>query len=69
MDTLTSQNAEILAHLEAGHQLTSLEAMQLFQCTRLAARVHNLRGAGVPVLDKWVRTQTGKKVKAYFLNK
>lgn len=38
-----SQNAAILKHLESGKTLTPLEALRLFSCLRLAARIEQLR--------------------------
>tara|TARA_R110000803_G_scaffold137060_1_gene204065 strand:+ start:67 stop:258 length:192 start_codon:yes stop_codon:yes gene_type:complete len=38
-----SQNTEILKHLETGKGLTQLDALELFGCMRLAARIDTLR--------------------------
>jgi hypothetical protein len=38
--------AMIIKHLKEGKTLTSLEAFDLFGCTRLAARIHDLRCRG-----------------------
>jgi len=38
-----SQNASILAHLQAGNTITQIEAYQAFGCTRLSARIYDLR--------------------------
>lgn len=45
--------------------LTQLQAYDALQCTRLAARVKDLRDSGVTVHDRWVETQGGARVKAY----
>lgn len=37
---------QILEHLQAGHTLTTLEAMNLFNCLRPGARISDLRKAG-----------------------
>ena len=41
-----TQAGRILAYLREGHRITALEALELFQCFRLAARVHELRREG-----------------------
>lgn len=47
-----SQCAQIRRHLEAGHSLTGLEALDLFSCFRLAARIGDLIGAGMPICSR-----------------
>lgn len=42
-----SQCAQIRRHLEAGHSLTGLQALSQFSCFRLAARIDDLRNAGM----------------------
>jgi hypothetical protein len=62
-----SQAQRILRHLQAGHSLTPLEALERFGCFRLAARVHELRREGYAVLEETVTTAQGKRVARYFL--
>lgn len=38
-----SQNALILEHLRAGKWISQMLAYDLFGCTRLAARIHDIR--------------------------
>lgn len=38
-----SQSADILKHLKSGKTLTQLQALKLFGCLRLAARIEELR--------------------------
>lgn len=45
--------------------LTQLQAYDALQCTRLAARVKDLRDRGITVHDRWVETDSGKRIKAY----
>ena len=47
---MTGQNAEILARLESGRGITSMEAYEEYGCTRLSARIKDLRDAGVPIV-------------------
>jgi len=44
-----TQKNEILNHLVSGNTLTSLQAFELFGCTRLAATIHRLRKEGHPI--------------------
>lgn len=62
-----SQNQQILRHLQAGGSLTSLEALQRFDCMRLGARIHDLRELGHEIHSDKVRTATGKRVVRYSL--
>lgn len=41
-----SQNNRILAHLKRGRAITALQALKLFNCFRLAARVNDLKSKG-----------------------
>ena len=38
-----SQNTQILAHLRAGNTISQIEAYNAFGCTRLSARIYDLR--------------------------
>tara|TARA_Y100000310_G_scaffold29304_1_gene27805 strand:- start:1521 stop:1730 length:210 start_codon:yes stop_codon:yes gene_type:complete len=61
----TSQNASILAHLRAGKSITGMDALRLFGCSRLAARILDLRQAGHPITGETITTDTGKRCKEY----
>lgn len=41
-----TQNAKILAHLKRGETITPKDALALFSCFRLAARIGDLRKLG-----------------------
>lgn len=41
-----SQAAAILAYLRAGNTISSLEALDMFGCYRMGARIAELRAAG-----------------------
>ena len=47
---MTGHNAAILARLESGQGITSMEAYNDFGCTRLSARIKDLRDMGVPIV-------------------
>lgn len=60
-----SQNALIRAWLKAGKTLTSLEALNLFGCMRLASRINDLRKQGLNIHTERIMTTTGKRVTRY----
>jgi hypothetical protein len=64
-----SQSEAILAHLQAGESLTAMQALSLFNCLRLGARVLDLRRAGYDIQSETIRTPSGKNVAKYTLTK
>jgi hypothetical protein len=60
----STQKRKILAHLEKGQTITSLMAFKQFGCTRLAARVLDLRRDGYPVKSERISVN-GKHVSKY----
>ena len=67
LETSRTQGGRILAHLLTGEALTALEALDRFGCSRLAARIEELRRAGWPVVSELVPVGNGKKVSQYRL--
>ena len=61
-----TQTQQILKHLEKGNKLTSLEALSLFACFRLAARVQELRDVGHEVKSQLIMIN-GKRIAEYWL--
>lgn len=41
-----TQNEQILKHLQDGHKITPMEALRLYGCFRLSARILELRKSG-----------------------
>ena len=62
-----TQAGRILAHLRAGNRLTAIEALERFQCFRLAARIHELRREGHRIEEQMVETPSGKRVAQYWV--
>ncbi|WP_425248701.1 helix-turn-helix domain-containing protein [Chelonobacter oris] len=57
-----SQNKRILAFLQNGGRITSLEALNKFGCLRLSARILDLRNDGYQIYSKTVKDpHTGKR--------
>lgn len=65
-DSAKTQCAAILAALESGASLTSLDALRQFGCMRLASRVNDLRQSGWPITTTMVR-ENGKRYARYTL--
>ncbi|HAQ21135.1 MAG TPA: hypothetical protein DCR40_18160 [Prolixibacteraceae bacterium] len=61
-----SQNEQIRKHLEAGKKITPLEALEQFNCLRLGARIHNLKGMGMAICSELVE-RNGKRFAEYSL--
>lgn len=64
-----SQASDILAHLEQRGSITAIEALELFGCFRLAARINDLRGDGHNILTTDVELPNGKHIAKYSLVK
>lgn len=64
-----SQCNMIVAYLKNGFSITSLEALNLFGCMRLASRICDLRERGYNISKKSVTLPNGKRVCEYFLEK
>ena len=62
-----SQKKKILQYLQDGETITSLEALELFRCFRLASRMTDLKYDDVKFDSVFINTPTQKKVKAYFI--
>lgn len=60
-----TQCAQIRDWLMQGNKLTSLEALTMFGCLRLASRVHDLRERGLNIQAERITTASGKYVTQY----
>ena len=50
-----SQRMQILRHMWSGNSITTMEAFEKFRCTRLAARVVEIRESGHNVTAEMVK--------------
>jgi hypothetical protein len=66
--TEATQTRAILAHLRT-QTITAFEALQLYGCFRLAARIKDLRDEGHDIHTERVEVQTGKRIAEYTLIK
>ena len=69
MNRLSSQNAMILNFLESGGSLTPIEALEKFQCFRLAARMNDLRKKGYVIQTEILKDDNGKSYASYSMPK
>ena len=65
MKTRQTQCAAILAHLQKGKTLTQAEAGNRFDCTRLAARIGELRSDGHKIDSTKIKVKSGEYVARY----
>lgn len=63
-----SQEGRILKYLRGGNRITALEALDKFQCMRLGAVIFNLKRKNFKIEDKFVETNSGKRIKQYWLS-
>lgn len=61
-----SQDLAILNHLKSGKSLTPTEALSLFGCFRLAARISDLKSQGF-VIETEIVKSNGKRYARYFI--
>jgi biotin operon repressor len=61
-----SQQAQILATLKKGQKLTAMNALRLFNCFRLAARIQELRERGYDIKST-IKHVDGKRFAEYRL--
>ena len=62
-----SQLAALLAWLEAGDEITPLDALRAFGAMRLGARVYDLKRQGYDIRKHMVETPSGARVASYWL--
>jgi hypothetical protein len=59
-------NKKIAAWLQKGKSITALQALEKWGCMRLAARIENLRKAGMEIKTKTIH-KNGKSFAQYHL--
>lgn len=63
---MKSTTEKIAKHLQAGHAVTPIQAINKWGCTRLAARIHDLRNLGMNIIAI-TTTIKGKRFAKYIL--
>ena len=59
------QKEQIRSYLNKGKTITSLEALDILKCFRLASRINELKQEGYPVTKQMIRLDSGKYVAEY----
>ena len=67
MKTIQSQAKRILEYLKAGNGITPMDALDLFGCFRLGARIADLKRMGYDIVTERVKVEGGKYVARYYL--
>lgn len=62
-----SQESAILEHLRSGRAITPIDALNLYKCFRLGARIYGLKKAGHKIESEMVTVPSGKRVASYRL--
>jgi len=62
-----SQTHLIKQHLEEGHAITAMMALNMFDCFRLAARIADLRKQGLDIITRKI-TRNGKTFASYSID-
>lgn len=65
--TLYPQTRKVLAHMEQHSSISPLEAFGVYRITRLAARINEIRDAGVEIITTMKRDATGTRYASYSL--
>ena len=66
MDSIKSQNEKILDYMKNGYAITAVEALGMFGCFRLAARINDLRAIGYRIKSNHINSN-GKRYVSYQL--
>lgn len=67
MKTNQSQASAILQHLKEGKGITPIDALNLFGCFRLGARIADLKKMGYEIVTERIKVEGGKYVARYHL--
>ena len=67
MKTIQSQAKRILEYLKAGNGITPMDALDLFGCFRLGARIADLKRMVYDIVTERVKVEGGKYVARYHL--
>ncbi len=67
MTRTDSQSSSILSHLQEGKSISPIEALNLFGCFRLGARIFDLKADGHDIAMEWETDGLGKKWARYSL--
>lgn len=66
-ESSATQKSQIRSWLLEGKSITPIEALNKFQCFRLAAVINRLRNEGMSIVTEKYLTVSGKYVAKYYL--
>lgn len=66
---MENQAKMIQAAMDQGKRITAIDALKNFGCFRLSARIKDLKDQGYPIEDRFITTESGKRVKEYWKRK
>ena len=66
-DKRMSATDKIRAHLKRGRSITALQALEMYGCMRLGARIYDLKQSGMDIKKHTVELRNGKRVAEYYL--
>ena len=64
-----NQTTKILLYLKEGNKITGMDALNLFGCWRLGARIWDIKQMGFKIKSELITTNTNKVVAEYELIK
>ena len=64
-----TQTTQILLYLKEGNKITGMDALNLFGCWRLGARIWDIKQLGFNVNRELITTSTKKVIAEYSLGK
>lgn len=62
-----TQTAAVLAYMQQHGSITALEAERELNCHRVAARIHDLKEAGIAIAETRVTSPSGSRFSRYSL--
>ena len=63
---MESQNKAIKAYLEKGYTINAIQALEMFGCFRLAARIKDLKDSGMVIDKAMIANKEGKHYALYW---
>ena len=64
-----NQTTKILLYLKEGNKITGMDALKLFNCWRLGARIFSIRKMGFNVKTDLITTESKKVIAEYSMGK
>ena len=62
-----TQTESILKHLKSGNSINPLQSLSEYKCLRLGARIYDLKRLGFDIKSRFIKVNSGKEVKEYYI--